>query len=148
MRFLQSSLQLQARALCCWAKTIHPTKRTQWRKIIQKVSLYDIAIFKIFVLLKLTCLVTLDCKHQVFKTRQTVFGTVHSKCKRSSLRSQCRMRLFLWLSNTVCCLHIRVMKTYFPCCPTWIYSIWFPLRHVQLLWLWIPFWLQNSFFLW
>ena len=26
---------------------------------------------------------------------------VHSKCKRSSLRSQCWMRLFLWFSNTV-----------------------------------------------
>ena len=26
---------------------------------------------------------------------------VHSKCKRSSLRSQCWMRLFLWISNTV-----------------------------------------------
>ena len=27
---------------------------------------------------------------------------VHPKCKRSSLRSQCWMRLFLWFSNTVC----------------------------------------------
>ena len=27
---------------------------------------------------------------------------VHSKCKRSSLRSQCWMRLFLWFSNTLC----------------------------------------------
>ena len=27
---------------------------------------------------------------------------VHSKCKRSSLRSQCWMRLFLWFSNTMC----------------------------------------------
>ena len=27
---------------------------------------------------------------------------VHSKCKRSSLLSQCWMRLFLWISNTVC----------------------------------------------
>ena len=26
---------------------------------------------------------------------------VHSKCKRSSLRSQCWMRLFLWFSNTM-----------------------------------------------
>ena len=44
------------------------------------------------------------------KTRQnwTIFGTfqwtfVHSKCKRSSLRSQYWMRLFLWFSNTLHC---------------------------------------------
>ena len=37
---------------------------------------------------------------------------VHSKCKRSSLRSQCWMRLFLWISNTVeylklCCAELN-----------------------------------------
>ena len=35
---------------------------------------------------------------------------VHSKCKRSSLRSQCWMRLFLWFSNTViflCSLRLK-----------------------------------------
>ena len=56
----------------------------------------------IFVLLKLTCLVTLfDRKIQVFKNspKWTIFGIF--KCKRSSLRSQCWMRLFLWFSNTV-----------------------------------------------
>ena len=49
----------------------------------------------IFVLLKLTCLVTLfDRKLQVFKNspKWTIFGIF--KCKRSSLRSQCWMRLF------------------------------------------------------
>ena len=63
----------------------------------------------IFVLLKLTCLVTLfDRKLQVFKNspKWTIFchfplTFVHSKRKRSSLRSQCWMRLFLWFSNTV-----------------------------------------------
>ena len=63
----------------------------------------------IFVLLKLTCLVTLfDRKLQVFKNspKGTIFGIflltfVHSKCKRNLLRSQCWMRLFLWFSNTV-----------------------------------------------
>ena len=57
----------------------------------------------IFVLLKLTCLVTLfDCKLQVFKNspKWTIFG-IFNLCKRNSLRSQCWMRLFLWFSNTV-----------------------------------------------
>ena len=62
----------------------------------------------IFVLLKMTCLVTLfDRKLQVFKNSpMDHFGHfsstfVHSKWKRSSLRSQCWMRLSLWFSNTV-----------------------------------------------
>ena len=47
---------------------------------------------------------------------------VHSKCKRSSLRSQCWMRLFLWFSNTVrqhlLCMHkkqalLQVFDEYF-----------------------------------
>ena len=34
---------------------------------------------------------------------------VHSKWKRSSLRSQCWMRLFLWFSNTVyCCEYVPI----------------------------------------
>ena len=62
----------------------------------------------IFVLLKLTCLVTLlDRKLQFSKTRQIdqigIITYIDSKCKRSSLRSQCKMRLFLWFSNTVKC---------------------------------------------
>ena len=56
----------------------------------------------IIVLIQLPCLVTLfDRKLQVFKNslKWTIFGIfnwtfVHSKCKRSSLRSQCWMRLF------------------------------------------------------
>ena len=63
----------------------------------------------IFVLLKLTCLVTLfDRKLQVFKNspKWNIFGHfqltfVHSKCKHNSLCSQRWMRLFLWFSNTV-----------------------------------------------
>ena len=54
----------------------------------------------------MTCLVTLfDCKLQVFKTRQIdhfwhfLWTFVHPKCKHSSLRSQCWMRLFVWFSN-------------------------------------------------
>ena len=60
----------------------------------------------IFVVLKLTCLVTLfDPKLQIFKNspKLTIFGIFNwllSTQKRSSLRSQCRMRLFLWFSNT------------------------------------------------
>ena len=62
----------------------------------------------IFVLLKLTCLVILfDRKLQFFKNSPNwqflafLINFSHSKCKRSSLRSQCWMRLFLWFSNTV-----------------------------------------------
>ena len=58
---------------------------------------------------KMTCLVTLfDRKFQVFKKLVILaiflhfqWTFVHSKCKRSSLRSQFWMRLFLWFSNTV-----------------------------------------------
>ena len=44
----------------------------------------------------------------------TIFGTsnelfVHAKCKRSSLRSQCWMRLFLWFSNTVSRERYKIM---------------------------------------
>ena len=58
----------------------------------------------IFVLLKLTCLVTLfDRKLQFFKNSPNwlFLAFLNSKCKRSSLRSQCWMRLFLWFSNTM-----------------------------------------------
>ena len=34
---------------------------------------------------------------------------VHSKCKRSSLRSQCWMRLFLWFSNTVIWVYLQIV---------------------------------------
>ena len=70
----------------------------------------------IFVLLKVTCLaehwcfwkirsmlcclVTLfDCKIDYFDNLQWSF--VHSNCKRSSIPSQCWLRLFMWFSNTV-----------------------------------------------
>ena len=63
----------------------------------------------IFVQFKLTRLVTIfDRKRHVFKNSQKsaifwhFYSTfVHKKCKRSSLRSQCKMRLFMWFSNTV-----------------------------------------------
>ena len=50
---------------------------------------------------------TVDPNLQVSKNRQIapflafLLTFVYSKCKRSSLRSQCWMRLFLWFSNTV-----------------------------------------------
>ena len=55
----------------------------------------------IFVLLKLTCLVTLfDSGFQKLAKMDHFWHFwltfVHSKCKRSSLRSQCWMPLFLW----------------------------------------------------
>ena len=51
----------------------------------------------IFVLLKLTYLVTLfDSKLQI----DLFLPSVHLKCKRSSLRSQSWMRHFLWFLNT------------------------------------------------
>ena len=69
----------------------------------------------IFVLFKLTCLVTLfDRKLQAFKklAKLTLFGIfystfVRSICKRSS---QCWMRLFLWFSNTAPCWHMKNLK--------------------------------------
>ena len=70
-------------------------------KITRNVSFWFWHFPSIFVLWKLTCLVTLlDCNFQVFKnlSKLTIFywTFVHSKCKRSSLRS-----LFLWFSSTV-----------------------------------------------
>ena len=63
-------------------------------KITQNVAFEFWQLSPIFVLLKLTCLVTLfDRKLQIFKNLP--------KWKRSSLRSQCWIRLFLWFSNTV-----------------------------------------------
>ena len=60
----------------------------------------------IFVLLKLTCLVTLfDRKLQFFKNSPNwpflALMNFCPKCKRSSLRSQSWMRLLLWFSYTV-----------------------------------------------
>ena len=95
---------------------IHFWKRNEWWQFSTVSSYHDFWHFPpIFVLLKLTCLVTLfDRKLQVFKKLAKMdhfwhfFLTfVHSKCKRSSLRSQCWMRLFLWFSNTVFWLKIR-----------------------------------------
>ena len=65
----------------------------------------------------MTCLVTLfDWKLLVFKKTpiMIIFGIFNellsnSKCKRSSLRSQCWMRLFLWFSNNVCILTIGTL---------------------------------------
>ena len=75
-------------------------------KITQKCRIWILAFSTNFVLLKLTCLVTLfDRQLQVFKNspKWTIFNWtfVHSKCKRSWLRSHYWMRLFLWFSNTV-----------------------------------------------
>ena len=61
------------------------------------------------VLWKVIYMVTLfDHKLQIFKnpSKLTIFWPfkstfVHSKCKHSSLRSQCWMRLFLWFSTRV-----------------------------------------------
>ena len=66
-------------------------------KITQNVVFEFWRFPPIFVVLKLTCLVTLfDCKLQVFKKLAKMdhfwhfeLTFVHSKCKRSSLRSQC-----------------------------------------------------------
>ena len=70
----------------------------------------------IFVLLKLTCLVTLFYhKLQVFQTRQNgpflpfLMTFVHSKCKRSSLRTQRWMRPFLWFLHNLFFKVVKVM---------------------------------------
>ena len=61
--------------------------------------------FSGFLVSEMTCLVTLfDRKLHVFKIDHFWhfwWTFVHPKCKLSSLRSQCWMRLFLWFSNTV-----------------------------------------------
>ena len=66
-------------------------------KIFKMSHPFSILAFPlIFVRLKVSCPVTLfEIKIQVSKksSKYTIF--VHSKCKRSSLRSQCLMRLFL-----------------------------------------------------
>ena len=49
---------------------------------------------------------------------------VHSKCKRSSLRSQCWMRLFGWFSNTVLKLNYII---YPPCFMYLLLSPWLQL---------------------
>ena len=64
-----------------------------------KCGFLILAFSSIFVQLKVTCLVTLfDRKLQVFKNSPVIdhFWSifVHSKCKRSSLHSQCWMRFF------------------------------------------------------
>ena len=43
---------------------------------------------------------------------QSCLSFIHSKCKRSSLRSQCWMRLFLRFSNTVRLLHYLSFKSF------------------------------------
>ena len=80
-------------------------------KLLSHLNFWILAFLPIFVLLKVTCLVTLlrSASFIFSKTRQMdhfwhfLFTFVHSKCKRSSLRSQCWMRLFLWFSNTLHC---------------------------------------------
>ena len=89
--------------------SIPVTLQLQWHvssshclKITQNVAFEFWHFPPIFVLLKLTYLATLfDRKLQVLKNslEWTIFGIfkltfVHSKCKRSSLRSQFWMRLF------------------------------------------------------
>ena len=75
-----------------------------------RIWIFSLLAFAInFCLIKVICLVTLfDHKIQVFKNspKSTIFGIlkltfVYSKCKRTSLRSQSWMRLFLWFSNTM-----------------------------------------------
>ena len=88
-------------------------------KITKNVSFWFFQFWlipPIFVLLKVTCLVTLfDCKLQVFKNspKWSIFGIFnelffHSKFKRSSLRSQCWMRPF-----SVIFKHCASMTTYY-----------------------------------
>ena len=98
-----------------WAIQFFEKYHHHYNTVFKNYSKCHIWVFQfwhfppIFVFLKLTCLVTLiDRKLKVFKNspKWTIFGIfewtfVHSKCKRSSLRSQCWMRLFLWFSNTV-----------------------------------------------
>ena len=84
-------------------------KNTQCLKITWNIAFEFWHFPSIFCLLKMTCLVKLfDRKLKFFQQFAKMnhfwhfwLTFVHSKCKRSSLRSQCWMRLFLWFSNTV-----------------------------------------------
>ena len=75
------------------------TGNSQCLKIYKNVS-FRIFNFGIFLsdLLKLSCLVTqaLGFRKIAKKFWHFWWTFVHSKCKRSSLRSQCWRRLFLW----------------------------------------------------
>ena len=72
---------------------------------------FNLGIFRQFLFtLKLTCLVTLF-DHKLW----SFFGIFNMnfftlKCKRSSLRSQCWMRLFLWFWNTVYTVQFKSKK--------------------------------------
>ena len=82
-------------------------------KLLSHLNFWILAFPPIFVLLKVTCLVTLsDRKLHIFKNSSTwtIFGifylllsTQNVNVARCSLRSQCWMRLFLWFSNTLHC---------------------------------------------
>ena len=75
---------------------------SQCLKITQNLALECWYFSSFFVRSKVTSLVTLfDRKFHVFKMNHFWWTFVHSQCKRSSLRSQCWMRLILWFSNTV-----------------------------------------------
>ena len=85
---------------------------SQYLKITQniEVEFIDFGNFhQVLSFKKLTCLAILfDHKLQVFKTRQIdhfwyfKMNFCPLQWKRSSLRSQCWMRLFLWFSNILC----------------------------------------------
>ena len=119
--FLMKDIWIFGLKLDIWKKTNHCTLFENYSKC--PIWIFEIWHFPtIFVLLKLTCLITLfDRKLQVFKDSPnwTIFWHfsltfVHSKCKLSSLRSQCWMRLFLWFSNKYCGkLHIAKIESCF-----------------------------------
>ena len=77
---------------------------THCLKITQNVAfdIFNFGIIHHFFPIKSDLSGNTVCKLQAFKdlTKLTIFGIFH-QCKRSSLRSQCWMRLFLWFSNTV-----------------------------------------------
>ena len=79
-----------------------------WQIVLNGLTGHVHCVWKLLKMSHLHLVILFDCKLRVFKKspKLIIFGifhelVVHSKCKRSSLRSHYWMRLFLWFSNTV-----------------------------------------------
>ena len=87
---------------CCWLYTVPITSQ-------REASSYRHANWIMWVTAahcaKITKNVAFEIFHNFCAFLALLSTFVHSKCKRSSLRSQCWMRLFLWFSNTVMCYY-------------------------------------------
>ena len=110
-KFFQKQIWFRNGAsITAWNTSRYPPFHSVWKLQKCRISISEFGIFQQVLSAKidLSGVTLFDRKIQVFKKspKLTFFWHflwtfVHSKCKRSSLRSQCWMRLFLWFSNTV-----------------------------------------------